>query len=143
MLTIILLLVHDILFINKSFWTHHNILKGTSHDFCWSRKPMNHFQKQGKIHIYQNKYRQQNPHKIDEIMKKMGFWPNFILGSTLSGVFNFLKFVMCGTTERKEIWLLKIEKIIYKHDTTINSWSSTPLKFENQDLHDLFLETLF
>ena len=28
--------------------------KGTSHDCCWSRKPINHFQKQGNIHIFQH-----------------------------------------------------------------------------------------
>ena len=33
---------------------------------------MNHFQKQEKVHINQKK--QQNPHKIVEIMKKKGFW---------------------------------------------------------------------
>ena len=33
---------------------------------------MNHFQKQGKIHINQKK--QQNPHNIAEIMKKQDFW---------------------------------------------------------------------
>ena len=32
---------------------------------------MNHFQRQGKIHVNQKK--QQNPCKIDEIMKKTGF----------------------------------------------------------------------
>ena len=43
-------------------------LKGTDHDFCWSGKPIYHLQKQGNIHIFQNKY--QNPHKFAEIMKK-------------------------------------------------------------------------
>ena len=43
-------------------------LKGTDHDFCWSGKPIYNLQKQGYIHILQNK--QQNPHKFAEIMKK-------------------------------------------------------------------------
>ena len=30
-------------------------LKGTGHDFCWSGKPIYHLQKQGNIHIFQNK----------------------------------------------------------------------------------------
>ena len=34
--------------------------------------------------------KQQNPHKITEIMKKNGFWASFILGGALSSVFNFL-----------------------------------------------------
>ena len=40
----------------------------TGHDFCWSGKPIYHLQKQGYIHIFQNKY--QNLHKFAEIMKK-------------------------------------------------------------------------
>ena len=44
------------------------ILKGIGHDFCWSGNPIYHLQKQGNIHIFQNK--QQNPHKFAEIMKK-------------------------------------------------------------------------
>ena len=45
-------------------------------------------------------------------MKKKGFLASFILGSTLSSVFNFLKFsfIMCGASERKEIWFMKIWK---------------------------------
>ena len=48
---------------------------------------------------------------------------------------------MCGAFERKEndFWELKT---LYTHDTAIKNVTS-PLKFENQDLHDLFLETLF
>ena len=30
-------------------------LKGTGHDFCWSGKPIYHLQKQGNIHMFQNK----------------------------------------------------------------------------------------
>ena len=33
--------------------------------------------------------------------------------------------------------------MLYKYDTTIKDWSSTPQKSKNQDLHDLFLETHF
>ena len=43
-------------------------LKGTDHDFCWSGKPIYHLQKEGNIHIFQNKY--QNLHKFVEIMKE-------------------------------------------------------------------------
>ena len=57
-------------------------LKGTDHDFCWSRKPIYHLQKHGNIHIFQNKY--QNPHKFAEIMKKTGFLVSFILEGTLT-----------------------------------------------------------
>ena len=32
-----------------------NSIKGTGHDFCWSGKPIYHLQKQGNIHIFQNK----------------------------------------------------------------------------------------
>ena len=45
---------------------------------------INHFQRQGNIHINQKK--QQNPCKIDEIMKKTGFLASFIIGGTLSSV---------------------------------------------------------
>ena len=31
------------------------VVKGTGHDFWWLGKPINHFQKQGNIHIFQNK----------------------------------------------------------------------------------------
>ena len=58
------------------------LLKGTGHDFCWSGKPVNYFQKQGNIHIFQNKY--QNPHKFAEIMRKTGFLASFILEGTLT-----------------------------------------------------------
>ena len=52
-------------------------LNATDHDFCWSGKPIYHLQKQGNIHIFQNKYK--NPHKFAEIMKK-----NRVLGKFLS-----------------------------------------------------------
>ena len=31
---------------------------------------------------------------------------------------------------------------MYTHNTAIKKYSSSPLKFKNLDLHDLFLETL-
>ena len=99
---------------------------------------MNHFQKQGKIHINQKK--QQNPHKIAKITKKTGFLASLILGVALSSVFFLisqnLSFIMCGVFER-ETWLLKM----YKNNILI--WychlklPSSPIKFKNQDLHNL------
>ena len=56
--------------------------KGTGHAFCWSGKPINHLQKQGNIHIFQNKL--QNPHKFAEIMKKSMALVSFILEGTLT-----------------------------------------------------------
>ena len=50
----------------KTRWEIENIsvilLKGLTSIFDWSGKPISHFQKQGKIHVYQNK--QQNPLKL-------------------------------------------------------------------------------
>ena len=50
---------------------------------------------------------------------------------------------MRGTFERKENNFWELKNIICTHDTAIKKKSSSPLKFKNQDLHDLFLETLF
>ena len=50
---------------------------------------------------------------------------------------------MCGTFERKENDFWELKEYRYTHDTAIKKWASSPLKFKNQDLHDLFLETLF
>ena len=76
--------------------------QGTDHDFCRSGKPIYHFQKQGDIHIFQNKL--QNSHKFAEIMKKnRGFGKSHSWGHSDS-VFNFLKlyfFFMCSISERK------------------------------------------
>ena len=59
------------------------INKGTGHDFCWSGKPINHFQTQRNVHIFQNK--DKNPHKVAEIMKKnRAFGVSFILKGTLT-----------------------------------------------------------
>ena len=82
---------------------------------------MNHFQKQGKIHPNQKK--QQNPLKIAEMMKKEDFLASFILGGTLSNVFNFLNLnlIFCGVFERTEIWYMKIWNNIYEHDTAIKN----------------------
>ena len=74
-------------------WHHSDLvgIKGTDHDFCWSGKNIYHLQKQGNIHIFQNKY--QNPHKFAEIMKKNRvFLASFFLEGTLTVFFNFLKF---------------------------------------------------
>ena len=66
------------------------IFKGTDHDFCWSGKPIYHLQKQGNIHIFQNKY--QNPRKFAEIMKKNRVFGKFLSWGHSNSVFNFLKF---------------------------------------------------
>ena len=58
--------ISPVIYKDESLWQ--SKLKGTDHDFCWSGKPIYHLQKQGNIHIFQNKY--QNPHKFAEIMKK-------------------------------------------------------------------------
>ena len=52
-------------------------IKGTGHDFFWSETPTNHLQRQCKMHINQKK--QQNLHKIAEIMKKGAILAHFIL----------------------------------------------------------------
>ena len=57
---------------NFSQFIVRHFVKGIGLDFFWSGSPMNHFQKQGKIHLNQKK--QQNPCKIAEIMKQKGFW---------------------------------------------------------------------
>ena len=50
---------------------------------------------------------------------------------------------MCGAFQRKENDFWELKNIIYAHDTAIKKRSSSPLRFKNLDLHDLFLETLF
>ena len=54
--------------------------KGTSHDFCWSGKPMHHLQKQRKIQKTNNKI----PLKLMKIARenwwKRGFWEVSFLG---------------------------------------------------------------
>ena len=64
--------------------------KGTGHDFCWSEKPIYHLQKQGNIHIFQNKY--QNSHKCAEIMKKNRVFGKFYSWGHSNSAFNFIKF---------------------------------------------------
>ena len=49
---------------------------------------------------------------------------------------------MCGAFERRENNFWELKNIIYTHNTAIKKYSSSPLKFKNLDLHDLFLETL-
>ena len=78
------------------------VLEGTSHDYRWSRKPIIHFQKQGKM----NKNKWQNPppkKKIPEIMKQKGCWQVSFLGDALSSVFDFpnISFIIYGALERK------------------------------------------
>ena len=66
--------------INSDFALFHikvDPLKGTGHDFFLSETPMNHFRRHWKIHINQKK--QQNTHKIAEIMNKMVLYACFIL----------------------------------------------------------------
>ena len=53
------------------------IVKGAGHDFLMSGRPINHFQKQGKIHNSK-----ESPHKNAE-MKKTGLLATFILGGAL------------------------------------------------------------
>ena len=50
---------------------------------------------------------------------------------------------MCGATERRKKMISENSKIQYIHMIQPSKWSSSPLKFKNQDLHDLFLEILF
>ena len=48
---------------------------------------------------------------------------------------------MCGASERKKIQ--RIQNINMYTWYSHYKWSGSPLKFKIQDLHDLFLETLF
>ena len=48
-------------------------VKGTDHDFCWSRKPIYHLQKQGNIHIFQKKI-SKSPQICWNNEEKQGFW---------------------------------------------------------------------
>ena len=50
---------------------------------------------------------------------------------------------MCNAFEGKEICFLEIKNIIYELDTAIKKEWSTPMKFRNLDLHELFIKTLF
>ena len=50
---------------------------------------------------------------------------------------------MCGATERKKNDFWELKNSIYTYGTAIKNDPSSPLMFENEDLHDLFLETLF
>ena len=50
------LIIADLWLIPLDRITYSKFLTGTDgYDFYWSRKPINNFQKQGKINIYQNK----------------------------------------------------------------------------------------
>ena len=50
---------------------------------------------------------------------------------------------MCGAFERKENDFWELKNIIYTHDTAIKNGEVHRWSLKNQDLHDLFLETLF
>ena len=50
---------------------------------------------------------------------------------------------MCGAIEKKKYDFWKLIKIIYKHGTTIKNGQVHHWSLKNQDLHDLFRETLF
>ena len=50
---------------------------------------------------------------------------------------------MCGASEREKKDFSELKKKLYYTLYSHYKWSSSPLKFKNQDLHDLFLETLF
>ena len=50
---------------------------------------------------------------------------------------------MCGAFERKENDFWKLKNSIYAHDTAIKNGQVHHWSLKNQDLHDLFLETLF
>ena len=100
---------------------HNATFKGTGHDFWWSGKPIYHLQKQGNIHMIQNK--EQNPHKFDEIMKKNKVFGKIHSWGYSYSVFNFLNFlfyfVWCIWKKRKWFWELK--NLIYSHDTVIKN----------------------
>ena len=50
---------------------------------------------------------------------------------------------MCDSFERKHNDFQELKNLIYAHGTAIKNGRSSSLKFKNQDLHDLFLETHF
>ena len=50
---------------------------------------------------------------------------------------------MCGAFERKENDFWELKNIIYTHDTAIKNGQVHNWSLKNQDLHDLFPETLF
>ena len=50
---------------------------------------------------------------------------------------------MCGAFERNENDFWEFKKLIYTHDTAIKNGQVHHWSLKNQDLHDLFLETLF
>ena len=96
------------------------VLKGTGHDFCWSGKPVNHFQKLGKLHFKTNN---KIPINLLKLWGKTGFLANFILEGTLTVFlisYNF-SFIMCDSLERKEIWSLELKNIIYAHNSVIKN----------------------
>ena len=50
---------------------------------------------------------------------------------------------MCGVFERKENDFWELKNLIYSQDTVLKNGQVHHWSFKNQDLYDLFLETLF
>ena len=115
-------------------------IKGTSHGFCWSGNPLIIFGSK-EIYIYFN-----TDNKM--LVNLLTLWRKTVFGKLHSwghsnSVFKFLdfNFIMCGAYERKEMipekWKQK-----YTHMKLplkmVHHWS-----LKNQDLRNLFLETLF
>ena len=80
-------------------------------------------------------------------MKKNRGFGKFIPEGTPTVSFWFpriLVLLCVGHLKEKEIWFLRIEKKKYICTWYYHwKWSGSPLKFKNQNLHDLFLESLF
>ena len=85
------------------------ILKGTSHVFCRSGKPINHFQKQRNIHILQNNNK--IPVNLLKLRRKTRFLASFILEGTLTVflISYIVSFIICVAFERKDMLFLRIE----------------------------------
>ena len=49
---------------------------------------------------------------------------------------------MCGGSKEKKCDFSKSNRLLFEYDTAIKDGHSTPMKFRNQHLPDLFLETL-
>ena len=88
------------------------ILKGTSHDFCWSDKPMNNFLKQGMI-----KTSNKIPVKLMTLWRKLGFgqvsffgarWAVFLISYFLTALVDVL--VHLGGFSKYTIILESVEK---------------------------------
>ena len=89
--------------------------------FAGQEKPIYHLQKQGNIHMFQNKFK--NPHKCDEIMKKNSVFGKFYSlwhSNSVSTFLNF-SFIMSGAFERKENDFSEFKNIIYTQDTAFQN----------------------